>query len=72
MRFSKVTIRKNVQIRPYEHQHVEIEVTIEEGEELIPAIDKAEKAVNQALGLDISEEDYAAAKKLVARVERNG
>lgn len=70
MRFSKVSIRKNVQIRPYEHQHVEVEVVIEEGEELIPALDKAEKAVNQALGLDITEEDYNAAKELIDRVER--
>jgi hypothetical protein len=71
MRFTEVKIRKNIQIRPYEHQHVEIAVAIEPGEELAAAINKAEEAVNQALGLDITREEYDAAKKVVERMERN-
>lgn len=65
----RISWRKNVEVAPYKHEHAEVTVelngaTFEEG------VQRAKDLVDQALGVDVDEDDVEYAKEILRKAAR--
>jgi hypothetical protein len=68
----RVSFRKNVEVAPYKHEHVEVTVELN-GSSFAEAMQKAKDLADDALGLNaVDEDDIAYAKEILRKAARSG
>lgn len=72
MHISKLTYKTNVQLRPFQHEHVEVTVDVAKGESPNEAFDFAKSFVRRQLGIDVEECDVAQAEETLAAAKKAG
>ena len=74
MRISQIKFKMNAPDADdrFKHQHAEVTVDLNEGDAPQEAFELARSQCEQALGLDVSEDDVRAAEALLATARRAG
>lgn len=67
----RVSFRKNVEVAPYKHEHVEVTVELN-GSSFAEAMQKAKDLADEALGVNVDEDDIAYAKEVLRKAKRAG
>jgi hypothetical protein len=68
---SRVSFRKNVEVAPFKHEHVEVSVDLN-GSTLEEGLALAKRSVDEALGINVTEAEVARAQEVLKRAKRAG
>jgi hypothetical protein len=73
MHISKVSYKANAPRNGhYQHQHIEAEVSLNADDDPKVALEGAKRLVHEALGIDVTEDQVAAAEETIAKARRAG
>jgi hypothetical protein len=69
-RIVQVSFRMNVEVAPFKHEHAEVTVELEPGEDVEAAFRIAKDAARRGLGVDVTAEEILAAKEVLRKARR--
>ena len=72
MKVKQISFRMNVEVAPYCHEHVEVVVELERNDTPETAQALARSTARRLLGVDITKEDVARAKAVIASGRKVG
>lgn len=69
-RITRISYRTNAEVRPYVHEHCEVTVDVNAGEDPAAAFELAKAEARRHLGIDVTEAEVEAAKLVLAKAAR--
>lgn len=70
MRITSVKYRANAEVRPYHHEHCEVEVEVAPNDDADDAFEFAKDMARSFLGIDVTEAQVEEAKQVLAKAEK--